>query len=334
MSDDDENLSCREKLIKRHKLEAKELQGKILQLKKSVNKDKKRKKMVQEEILKLENDLKERHALELSQLETEELLFHSFEVKTNCDILLYCCWNHLKDFILKQGPAPPTQEMNSLNIDEANSNLIENEEELTNDDNNHEKKISKAEKRRQKKAEAAKERELLIKEAEKANKFCARNVEAGKIKAILKEKKLQMFEINPDGNCLYAALAHQLNSEDYSISSLRSKTASYIRSKLDDFMPFITDPETGDLLDQTQLEKYCDEIENTSSWGGQPELRALSQVLKRRIEVLQAEGSPIIFGEEFLSENGLILAYYRHYYGLGEHYNSVEPWVEEVDENT
>ncbi|KAL7633068.1 UNVERIFIED_CONTAM: hypothetical protein RMT77_016644 [Armadillidium vulgare] len=306
MSDDDENLSCREKLIKRHKLEAKELQGKILQLKKSVNKDKKRKKMVQEEILKLENDLKERHALELSQLETEE----------------------------KQGPAPPIQEMNSLNISETNSDLIENEEELTNDDNNHEKKISKAEKRRQKKAEAAKERELLIKEAEKANKFCARNVEAGKIKAILKEKKLQMFEINPDGNCLYAALAHQLNSEDYSISSLRSKTASYIRSKLDDFMPFITDPETGDLLDQTQLEKYCDEIENTSSWGGQPELRALSQVLKRRIEVLQAEGSPIIFGEEFLSENGLILAYYRHYYGLGEHYNSVEPWVEEVDENT
>ncbi|KAB7504833.1 OTU domain-containing protein 6B [Armadillidium nasatum] len=235
MSDDDENLSCREKLIKRHKLEAKELQGKILQLKKSVNKDKKRKKMVQEEILKLEKDLKERQALELSQLETEE----------------------------KQGPAPVTEEMNSLNINETNSDLIENEEVLTNDDNNHEKKLSKAEKRRQKKAEAAKERELLIKEAEKANKFCARNVEAGKLKAILKEKKLQI---------LYAALAHQLKSEDYSISSLRSKTASYIRSKLDDFMPFITDPETGDLLDQTQLEKYCDEIENTSAWGGQPEL--------------------------------------------------------------
>lgn len=60
--------------------------------------------------------------------------------------------------------------------------------------------MTRAERRRQKKAALSKEREQLIKEAERNNQFSARNVEAEKIKVKLKERLLRMHEINPDGN--------------------------------------------------------------------------------------------------------------------------------------
>jgi OTU domain-containing protein 6 len=55
------------------------------------------------------------------------------------------------------------------------------------------------------------------------------------------------------------------------------------------------------------------------------QLQALSVVLKRPIEVLQAEGAPVLLGEEFKPMLPIILTYHRHVYGLGEHYNSVKP---------
>lgn len=56
-------------------------------------------------------------------------------------------------------------------------------------------------------------------------------------------------------------------------------------------------------------------------------MRALSQVLRRPFEVVQAEGRPVVIGEEFLdsSTSAVLLTYHRHMYGLGEHYNSVQP---------
>ena len=62
------------------------------------------------------------------------------------------------------------------------------------------KKISKAEKRRQKKSEQNKEREAKIKEEIENSKYSARNMEAEKLKTLLKSKNYKMFEIEPDGN--------------------------------------------------------------------------------------------------------------------------------------
>ena len=62
---------------------------------------------------------------------------------------------------------------------------------------------------------------------------------------------------------------------------------------------------------------------STPEWGGQVELLALSSILKRPIEVIQAEGAPVVVGEHF-SSSRLLLTYHRHAYGLGEHYNSVQ----------
>jgi OTU domain-containing protein 6 len=53
------------------------------------------------------------------------------------------------------------------------------------------------------------------------------------------------------------------------------------------------------------------------------ELRALTQFLQQPIEVIQAEGPSVLIGDEF-AKHKLVITYHRHYYGLGEHYNSTK----------
>jgi OTU domain-containing protein 6 len=67
----------------------------------------------------------------------------------------------------------------------------------------------------------------------------------------------------------------------------------------------------------------------------QIELKALTQSLRQPIEVIQAEGRPVLIGEEFAgnkSGSGLVVTYHRHYFGLGEHYNSTKPIEKEEEE--
>lgn len=243
---------------------------------------------------------------------------------------------------LKQRQAKELEELKKANEPEveavtngvAELDVDENCKEENDEDEeepNQGRKISKAEKRRQKKAQANREREARIKEEMSNARFSNRNVEAEKLKKILKERNLKMHEIQPDGNCMYAAIAHQMGN-DTTVAGLRSKAGQYLRDNVDDFAPFITDPKTGDMLTSEQYNEYCSQVEHTPAWGGQPELRALSQAMKKRIEVLQAEGTPIIFGEECDKDKSIHLAYYRHYYGLGEHYNSVSQITSTEDE--
>jgi OTU domain-containing protein 6 len=94
----------------------------------------------------------------------------------------------------------------------------------------------------------------------------------------------------------------------------------------DDFLPFLADHETGDVLGAEEFKKYLHNIAHTKAWGGQVELRALSQHLTCPVEVVQAEGPPMVVGEEFAGRDStkLVLTYHRHMYGLGEHYNSTK----------
>ncbi len=223
---------------------------------------------------------------------------------------------------------------------------------------------------------------------------------------------------------MYAAIAHQINrgGVSQSVQQLRNLAADFMRSNIDDFMPFMDEVEN-----EEQYVKYCDDIQRTAAWGSQlevssihsswpllsersvwiflnlsskekisiddslewdgasnlglvrksrrrwmvetnlhlcwcvfsllhsffhllfsfwfslapcgnsaPQLRALSQVLRRPFEVVQAEGRPVVIGEEFLdsSSTPVLLTYHRHMYGLGEHYNSVQtrPPAEDGDD--
>ena len=69
----DEELSPAEALAKRHRKEKKDLQSKIQQIKKSASKgDKKKKKEVNDEITRLENEMKSRHEEEVKTLTVVE----------------------------------------------------------------------------------------------------------------------------------------------------------------------------------------------------------------------------------------------------------------------
>lgn len=64
------------------------------------------------------------------------------------------------------------------------------------------------------------------------------------------------------------------------------------------------------------------------------QLRALSHVLKRPIEVVQAKGPDVVVGEEYRDKglSPVTLTYHRHMYGLGEHYNSVTQFKDENED--
>ncbi|XP_029416755.1 deubiquitinase OTUD6B isoform X3 [Nannospalax galili] len=185
-------------------------------------------------------------------------------------------------------------------------------------------RISKAQKRREKKAALEKEREERIAEAETENLSGARCREAEKLAQILAARELEIKQIPSDGHCMYRALEDQLRDQDCALTvpALRKQTADYMQSHAEDFLPFLTNPSTGDMYTPEEFGKYCEDIVNTAAWGGQLELRALSHILQTPIEILQADSPPIIVGEEY-PKNPLILVYMRHAYGLGEHYNSV-----------
>ncbi|XP_049891206.1 deubiquitinase OTUD6B [Epinephelus moara] len=280
-----------EQLAKQHRKEKKDLQAKIQSMKNAIPKnDKKRRKQLTEEIAKIEADLSQKHEEELRQL------------KSNANTKVEEVLNGVE----------------TMKVEGAE----EEEGEVK------QPRVTKAQKRRDKKAAQEKERESRIAEAEVQNLQGVRHQEGLKLAQKLAQQQLQIKEISSDGHCMYRAIEDQLaqlsqSGVIMSVKELRSRTAEHMRSHADDFLPFLTNPNTGDMYTTDEFEKYCSDVEHTAAWGGQLELRALTQVLRLPVEVIQADSPTIKIGEEFDSKP-ITLVYMRHAYGLGEHYNSVE----------
>ncbi|XP_013998714.1 deubiquitinase OTUD6B [Salmo salar] len=282
--------TAEEMLARQHRKEKKDLQAKIQSMKNAVPKnDKKRRKQLTEDITKLEAELSQKHNEELRQLDSSGAGENTVEEVVNgVESLALEGDGEQKD--AKQGGGP-----------------------------------SKAQKRRDKKAAAEKERERRIAEAEVENLSGLRHQEGLKLSQKLVERQLQIREISSDGHCMYRAVEDQLGQHGLGLTlkDLRAKTAQHMRSHADDFLPFLTNTNTGDMYTADEFDKYCSDVADTAAWGGQLELRALTQILQRPIEVLQADSPAIMIGEEF-NKSPITLIYMRHAYGLGEHYNSVE----------
>ncbi|KAF6737942.1 OTU domain-containing protein 6B [Oryzias melastigma] len=277
-----------ELLIKQHRKEKKDLQAKIQSMKNAVPKnDKKRRKQLTEEIAKLEADLNQKHEEEFQQLQS----------------------------------AP------DKDVEEAVNGVTALKVEAGEQEEAKQPRVTKAQKRRDKKAAQEKERESRIAEAEVQNLQGVRHQEGLKLAQILAQKSLQIKEISSDGHCMYRAVEDQLGQRSksgLSFIELRSRTAEHMRNNSDNFLPFLSNPTTGEMFTADEFEKYCSEVEHTAAWGGQLELRALTHVLRLPIEVIQADSPAIKIGEEYDTEP-ITLVYMHHAYGLGEHYNSVEP---------
>lgn len=286
-----------ELLAKQHRKEKKDLQAKIQSMKNAVPKnDKKRRKQMTEEIAKLEADLNQKHEDELKQLKTS--------------------------------PNITVEQV----ISEVEALTVQSESQQE----SKQPRVTKAQKRRDKKAAQEKERECRIAEAEVENLLGARHQEGLKLEQKLSQQQLQIKEVPSDGHCMYRAIEDQLAQRSLSggvmnVKELRCRTAEHMRSHTEDFLPFLTNPSTGDLYTTEEFEKYCNDVEHTAAWGGQLELRALTHVLQLPIEVIQADSAVVKIGEEYKADP-ITLVYMHHAYGLGEHYNSVERLKEPVED--
>lgn len=270
----------------RHRKEKKDLQAKIQGLKKIAAKsDKKKKKEIQDDVLRLETELECRHLEELS-----------------------------------------IKNMNEPSREDENNVTVQEEVDFSG------ARISKAQKRRDKKAAEEKANKKMILEQEVENINGPRNVETQIIKKILAARGLTLHIIPSNGNCLYGAISHQLTvtgRQSVSVDSLRKWTADHIRENKENFILFLSNTDTGDMLTDEQFEEYCNSVANTTTWGGQVELQALSNILKCGIHVVQSTlPSVITQGDEFKG-SPLIITYHRHMYRLGEHYNSTKILVDD-----
>ncbi|PAA83857.1 hypothetical protein BOX15_Mlig003926g1, partial [Macrostomum lignano] len=305
-----------EALLARHKQEQKALQAELQRLKKTTPKgDKRRAREVQLESSRLQAELDDRQSVELAELRAGCLRLgggESAEHNNN-----------------KNGADDKNIGNNGSTTDadaEDRREVGEEEDEQLAPQQQQQQKKSKAAKRREKKAEAAakQRQEAERRAAEEAENPSESAIELARIRDRLSALGFDLHEVAADGSCLYAAVQHQLGQRrgrHESVAALRRLAAEAIRASPGHYAPFLDE--------DVELEAYANLVESSSEWGGQLELRALSEALRLPIRVLQAGPPDLLVGEEFLAEVGedatLTVTFHRHLMRSGEHYNSVKP---------
>jgi OTU domain-containing protein 6 len=102
----------------------------------------------------------------------------------------------------------------------------------------------------------------------------------------------------------------------------------------DDFVPFLPSVEgehgtgassTG-IIGPREYARYCATIRDTSVWGGEPEIRALSRAYAVPIHVVQGGQPPVVVHDpkgapstaNLKEQRAVRISYHRRMYGLGE----------------
>lgn len=155
--------------------------------------------------------------------------------------------------------------------------------------------------------------------------------ESAYMKKMFETYGLAEKEIEPDGHCLFSAVADQLAQlaiplggggagaaaapAEPAYKTVRRAAVAFMTENADDFAPFLDE----------DLDAYAARMRDTAEWGGQLELTALARRYGAEIRVVQDGRTEKIGEDEGKAATGktLWLAYYRHGYGLGEHYNSL-----------
>lgn len=158
-------------------------------------------------------------------------------------------------------------------------------------------------------------------EAEAAALPDQRSLEIAAMQVRLSSLSLTEHAITPDGHCLYSAFADQVlhstsltplvDTLDYRLA--RRKCAEYMVSHRADFEPFL----------EEAFEEHVRKVEKTAEWGGQTEVLALAKAFGVVVNVVQAEGRRVERMNDEGAREEVWLGYYRHSFGLGEHYNSL-----------
>ncbi|OAA34521.1 OTU domain-containing protein 6B [Beauveria brongniartii RCEF 3172] len=296
----------------RHRKELKDLQGRITNKKK--NATKKTRKAVNDDCEQLERALREQQAAEIAALNGEMLA----------------------DDATDEG------EETQLGADQALSQQVEAELNLATEegtdrvDNTQQQQQQQSGKKRNRQKErlarrAADQAAAMTKaEMEASTMTNHRAIENAYMKKKMEAEGLVEQDIAPDGHCLFSAVADQLQTQlsiplggtttttttitvsemkEPAYKTVRRAATDFMESHGDDFAPFVE----GD------FPTYLARMRDTAEWGGEPELMALARAYGVEIRVVQ-DGRTEEIGH---GEKVMWLAYYRHGYGLGEHYNSL-----------
>ncbi|KAI1389685.1 cysteine proteinase [Hypoxylon trugodes] len=307
----------------RHRKEQRELQARITNKKK--NATKKTRKGVNDECAELERQLKEKHEQEIAALNGNgENTENATEEQ-----------NQPEETSQDQ---PPTDATNGISQQLKTVTFSDPDPEPEPITQQSGPKKRNRQKERMARRAAEQEAAAEAAEQEAANMTDHRKTEKTYLLKEFKANNLVEKEIQPDGHCLFSAIADQLQTRGVSLISglgagkseeevkgkppysiVRIAATNYMRAHEDDFAPFLEEP----------FGSYVAKIRDTAEWGGQLELLALASAYGVEIKVLQDGRTETIEPRDDANkkENGerhkIWLAYYRHGYGLGEHYNSL-----------
>lgn len=306
-----------EELQKKHRKEQKDLQSQITQKKKSATK--KTRKGINDECETLERSLKERHVVELAEIsgDTHDRVEETEELGSD--------HRDQDESLFVEGPL--------------GKRLTESSKTPPPGSNAHGKKPNRQKARL---ARRAVEQDAAIHQAEveSANLPNRREKEIESMRNAYQARGLKEHAIRSDGHCLYAAIADQLTDgglgmkptaqlpsigvdHENNYVMARAVAASYISSHAPDFEPYLDQP----------LDQYVESIRNTGEWGGHVEILALAKAYSVTINVLHGDGHIDEVASNADTDRGTLwLAYYRHSFGLGEHYNSLRERREHKEE--
>ncbi|KAG9790882.1 hypothetical protein KCU88_g1090, partial [Aureobasidium melanogenum] len=303
-----------EELLARHRKEKRDLQSRITQKKK--NATKKTRKGVNDECERLERELAERQEAELAALtgngngnDTTDGLEASVDALTLDEDPVD---GNFETIPQEQNETPP------------NPNNVAPSPSPSADQQSRPKKPNRQKARLARRA-AEQEAQAAAAALEAENQPDLREQELASMKKQMESLGLSETQIRPDGHCLFSACAHSMPAELVSktgpspakepYQNIRIAAAEFMASHPDDFGPFLEEP----------LETYVKKIRDTAEWGGQLELQAIARSYNIDINVLQADGrvEKISSAENKDPEEAIWLAYYRHSFGLGEHYNAL-----------
>ncbi|KAF1972760.1 cysteine proteinase [Bimuria novae-zelandiae CBS 107.79] len=312
MADAPETLDA---LQARHRKEQRDLVSRITQKKKQASK--KTRKGVNDECERLERELKERQA--------RELVLHNGDTPDEAPALSE------EEHEAYEGNAGQVNE--AAKAVEALSIASATPEQPAPEQNGSRKKPNRAKARL---ARRAAEQDALVAQAkeEAANMPDLREQERTRMEQHFGKYGVEVKEIRPDGHCLYAAVADQMETRGLGLKPriqvkiqegeklpdykrVRYAAADLIESNPDDFVGFMEEP----------LGVYLQKIRETGEWGGHMELMALAKSYGVKINVLHSDGrvDKIEPGADVQDKDAkeIWLGYYRHSHGLGEHYNSL-----------
>jgi OTU domain-containing protein 6 len=297
-------------LLAEHRKEKRELQAKVTQKRKSATK--KTRKGVNDECETLEAEMLERHAQEIATLDG------ATNAGQNSTDKVTAVGSDSQQVV----PDTATHKYEQTIEDKLSTEISE----LDLSTSSTLEPLKKPNRQKARLARRAAEQARLVQEAEAeaSDMPDLRSHEKHTMEETFQSHGLEEKEIRADGHCLYAAIADQIRAkggnlkvgnvvtENDDFRTVRHVAANYITAHGDDFVPFL----------EEDLDTYVRKVRDTGEWGGQIELQALAKAYNLKICIVQGNGSVTEIGD---GKDARIvwLAYYRHGFGLGEHYNSL-----------